>query len=122
MAELTEFAEEVVKPALQQVDGISKAEVVGGLEREMLVQPDARKMGIYGITVEQIQQALVRSNVSFPGGRIRQGPLQMQPSDPRRIRHDRRHRGDRHRAPGPVARARVRRRAGDAIHLRSPRA
>jgi HAE1 family hydrophobic/amphiphilic exporter-1 len=77
MQELTEFAEEVVKPALQQVEGISKAEVVGGLEREVLVEPDARKMAIYGITVEQIQQALVRSNVSFPGGRIKQGPLQM---------------------------------------------
>jgi HAE1 family hydrophobic/amphiphilic exporter-1 len=75
--ELTEFAEEVVKPAIQQVDGISKAEVVGGSVREILVEPDARKMGIYGITVEQIRQALVRSNVSFPGGRIRQGPLQM---------------------------------------------
>jgi HAE1 family hydrophobic/amphiphilic exporter-1 len=75
--ELTEFADEVAKPAIQQVDGISKAEVVGGSIREILVEPDARKMAIYGITVEQIQQALVRSNVSFPGGRIRQGPLQM---------------------------------------------
>ncbi|HEU4364192.1 MAG TPA: efflux RND transporter permease subunit [Candidatus Krumholzibacteria bacterium] len=77
MAELTEFADEVAKPALQQVEGISKAEVVGGLERELLVEPDARRMAIYGISVEQIQQALVRSNVSFPGGRIKQGPLQM---------------------------------------------
>jgi HAE1 family hydrophobic/amphiphilic exporter-1 len=77
IAELTEFADEVAKPAIQQVDGISKAEVVGGSIREILVEPDARKMAIYGITVEQIQQALVRSNVSFPGGRIRQGPLQM---------------------------------------------
>ncbi|HEX5132111.1 MAG TPA: efflux RND transporter permease subunit [Candidatus Krumholzibacteria bacterium] len=77
VAEMTEFADEVVKPALQQVEGISKAEVVGGLDREVLVEPDARKMAIYGITVEQIQQALVRSNVSFPGGRIKQGPLQM---------------------------------------------
>jgi len=75
--ELTEFGEEVLKPALQQVDGISKAEVVGGSIREILVEPDARKMAIYGITVEQIQAALVRSNVSFPGGKIRQGPLQM---------------------------------------------
>ncbi len=75
--QLTEFGEEVLKPALQQVDGISKAEVVGGSVREILVEPDARKMAIYGITVEQIQTALVRSNVSFPGGRIRQGPLQM---------------------------------------------
>jgi len=75
--ELTEFAEEVVKPALQQVNGISKAEVVGGTIREILVEPDPRKMAIYGITVEQIQTALVRSNISFPGGKIRQGPLQM---------------------------------------------
>jgi HAE1 family hydrophobic/amphiphilic exporter-1 len=77
IAELTEFAEEVAKPAIQQVDGISKAEVVGGSVREILVEPDERKLSIYGITVEQIQQALVRSNVSFPGGKIRQGPLQM---------------------------------------------
>lgn len=77
LQQLTEFADEVVKPALQQVDGISKAEVVGGLDREVLVEPDARKMAIYGITVEQIENALVRSNVTFPGGRIRQGPLQM---------------------------------------------
>lgn len=75
--ELTEFAEEVVKPALQQVDGISKAEVVGGTIREILVEPDPQKMAIYGITVEQIQSALSRSNISFPGGKIRQGPLQM---------------------------------------------
>ncbi|HEU4928927.1 MAG TPA: efflux RND transporter permease subunit, partial [Candidatus Krumholzibacteria bacterium] len=75
--QLTEFGEEVLKPALQQVDGISKAEVVGGSVREILVEPDARKMAIYGITVEQIQSALVRSNVSFPGGKIKQGPLQM---------------------------------------------
>jgi HAE1 family hydrophobic/amphiphilic exporter-1 len=75
--ELTDFAEEVVKPAIQQVDGISKAEVVGGSIREILVEPDEHRMSIYGITVEQIQGALVRSNVSFPGGKIRQGPLQM---------------------------------------------
>jgi len=75
--ELTEFAEEVAKPAIQQVDGISKAEVVGGSVREILVEPDTHKLSIYGITVEHIRQALVRSNVSFPGGKIRQGPLQM---------------------------------------------
>ncbi len=72
---LTEFAEEVVKPALQQVDGISKADVVGGAEREILVEPNPQRMAIYGITVEQIQTALTRSNISFPGGQIRQGPL-----------------------------------------------
>ena len=74
---ITEFAREVVKPALQQVDGISQAEVVGGAEREILVEPDVRKMAIYGVTVEDIQLALARSNISFPGGKIRRGPLHL---------------------------------------------
>ncbi|UCH83639.1 MAG: efflux RND transporter permease subunit [Candidatus Latescibacterota bacterium] len=74
---MTEFATEVVKPALQQVEGISQAEVVGGVEREIIVEPDVKKMAIYGITIDDIQQALARSNISFPGGKIRQGPLHL---------------------------------------------
>jgi HAE1 family hydrophobic/amphiphilic exporter-1 len=75
MQSLTEFATEVVKPALQQVDGISQAEVVGGEDREILVEPDPRKLAMYGITIEDMRTALARSNISFPGGKIRQGPL-----------------------------------------------
>ncbi|MCK4773986.1 MAG: efflux RND transporter permease subunit, partial [Candidatus Krumholzibacteria bacterium] len=74
---ITEFTREVVKPALQQVDGISQAEVVGGADREILVEPDVEKMSIYGVTVEDIQLALARSNISFPGGKIRRGPLHL---------------------------------------------
>jgi HAE1 family hydrophobic/amphiphilic exporter-1 len=74
---VTEFAREVVKPALQQVDGISQAEVVGGAEREILVEPDVEKMALYGVTVEDIQMALARSNIAFPGGKIRRGPLHL---------------------------------------------
>ena len=74
---LTEFAREVVKPALEQVDGISRAEVVGGVEREILVEPDPSKLAIYGIEIEQISQALSRSNIAFPGGKVRQGPLHL---------------------------------------------
>ena len=74
---LTEFATEVVKPALEQVDGVSQAEVVGGATREILVLPDPAKLAIYNLSIEDIRNALVRSNISFPGGRIRQGPLEL---------------------------------------------
>jgi len=74
---LTEFAEEVVKPALEQVNGVSQAEVVGGAIREILVQPDPRKLAIYDVTIEDIRRALASSNVSFPGGKIRQGVLEL---------------------------------------------
>lgn len=74
---VTEFAREVVKPAIQQIDGISQAEVVGGAEREILVEPDVKRMDIYGVTIEDIQSALARSNITFPGGKIRRGPLHL---------------------------------------------
>ena len=74
---ITDFATEVVKPALEQVDGISQAEVVGGAEREILVEPDIAKLAMYGITIEDIRTALIRSNITFPGGKVRQGPLHL---------------------------------------------
>jgi len=75
MKDMTEFAREVVKPALEQVDGVSQAELVGGVDREILVRPDPRKLAIYGIELADIAAALQRSNVNFPGGKVRQGPL-----------------------------------------------
>ncbi len=77
LSEMTEFARDVVKPALEQIEGISQAEVIGGAEREIIVQPDFAKLRLYGITMENIRQALLMANVSFPGGRIRQGPLHL---------------------------------------------
>ncbi len=74
---ITEFAREVVKPALEQVDGVSQAEVVGGADREILVRPDPRKLAVYGIDLSDISAALVRSNISFPGGQVKQGPLHL---------------------------------------------
>lgn len=77
LREMTEFATEVVKPALEQIQGISQAEVVGGLDREIRIEPDPEKLRVYNITMDQIAQALQRANVSFPGGRVRQGPLHL---------------------------------------------
>ena len=77
MAEMTQFCEEVVKPALEQVDGISQAEVIGGREREILVRPDPDKLRLYGLTMADLRQSLALSNVSFPGGRVRKGPLHL---------------------------------------------
>ena len=74
---LTEFAEEVVKPGLEQVDGISQAEVVGGSEREIQVRPFLDRLAIYDVSIEDIQGALSRSNISFPGGKIKRGPLSL---------------------------------------------
>jgi HAE1 family hydrophobic/amphiphilic exporter-1 len=77
MARMTEFAREVVKPALEQINGVSQAEVIGGAEREILVQPDFGKLRLYNLTMEDLATALRVANISFPGGRIRKGPLHL---------------------------------------------
>ncbi len=77
MARMTEFAREVVKPALEQINGVSQAEVIGGAEREILVRPDFDKLRLYGLTMEDLSTALRIANISFPGGRIRKGPLHL---------------------------------------------
>ncbi len=77
LSQMTDFARDVVKPALEQIEGISQAEVIGGAEREILVRPDFGKLRLYGITVEDLRRALQIANISFPGGRIRQGPLHL---------------------------------------------
>jgi HAE1 family hydrophobic/amphiphilic exporter-1 len=77
LREMTDFAREVVKPALEQIDGISQAEVIGGAEREILVTPDLGKLRLYGLTVGDLSTALSVANISFPGGRIRKGPLHL---------------------------------------------
>lgn len=77
LSEATDFAREVVKPALEQIRGISQAEVIGGAEREVLVRPDFTKLRLFGLTMEQLSAALQIANVTFPGGRIRRGPLHL---------------------------------------------
>ncbi len=77
MARMTEFSREVVKPALEQINGVSQAEVIGGAEREILVRPDFGKLRLYNLTMEDLSTALRVANISFPGGRIRKGPLHL---------------------------------------------
>ncbi|MCK4414501.1 MAG: efflux RND transporter permease subunit [Candidatus Eisenbacteria sp.] len=77
LSQMTEFARDVVKPAVEQIEGISQAEVIGGAEREILVRPDFAKLRLYGLTIADLRRALQIANISFPGGRIRQGPLHL---------------------------------------------
>jgi len=77
LARMTEFAREVAKPAVEQIQGISQAEVIGGAEREIIVMPDFQKLRLYGIDMSDIETSLRIANISFPGGRIRRGPLHL---------------------------------------------
>lgn len=73
IAETKELAEEVFKRRLEQIDGIAQAAISGGLEREIHVEVDPRKLESYGLTMEELATALDQANRSAPGGTIRRG-------------------------------------------------
>jgi len=73
LLELKEFSEELIKPRLEQVEGIGSAEIVGGVEREIQVEVKPQLLSLYGLTIEQVAQKIEDFNRNLQGGSIRKG-------------------------------------------------
>lgn len=73
LLELKEFAEELVKPRLEQIEGIGSAEVTGGVEREIQVEVIPDLCSLYGLSIDQIAQRIEAFNQNLLGGTIRKG-------------------------------------------------
>ncbi len=59
-----------VAPILSRVQGVAQVNIIGGQEREIQVNLDAVKMEGYGLSVPQVQQIILSSNLDFPTGNI----------------------------------------------------
>ena len=73
LLELKEFAEELVKPRLEQVEGLGSAEITGGVEREIQVDVNPGLLALYGLTVDDVASRIDVFNRSLQGGTIRKG-------------------------------------------------
>lgn len=68
--ELTDVADRVVQDRLQTLPGVASAEIYGSRRYSMRIWLDAQKMAAYGLTPEDINNALLTQNLEVPGGRI----------------------------------------------------
>nr|WP_315174653.1 efflux RND transporter permease subunit [uncultured Flavobacterium sp.] len=59
-----------IAPILSRVAGVAQVNIIGGEEREIQVNLDAVKMQGYGLSVPQVQQNILSSNLDFPTGNI----------------------------------------------------
>ena len=73
LLELKEFTDELVKPRLEQVEGIGSAEVAGGVEREIQVEVNPQLLPLYGLNIEEISRRIDSFNRNLQGGNIRKG-------------------------------------------------
>lgn len=62
-----------LREKLLDVPDVSKVEIVGGREREIWVEADRDKMEAFGISLDQIINALKYSNLNIPGGTLETG-------------------------------------------------
>jgi len=65
---LTNAQEYLIRPLLRTVPGVAEVNAWGGLEQQFEVLPDPAKLAGYGLTMQDLAQALERNNANFGGG------------------------------------------------------
>ncbi|MCZ6506626.1 MAG: efflux RND transporter permease subunit, partial [Acidobacteria bacterium] len=67
------IADEEVKRALERIEGVAGVVVSGGLEEEIQVELDERKMANLGLAADEVVQRLAQENVNLTAGRLIEG-------------------------------------------------
>ncbi len=60
-----------IAPVISRVSGIAQVNLIGGAEREIQVALDANKLQGYNLSVPQVQQMILSSNLDFPTGSVK---------------------------------------------------
>ncbi len=68
-----QFAEDVIKPRLERVDGVAVANIYGGRGRELHVTVDPQKLAVRGLTLSQVAAALDAENRDVSAGDFDEG-------------------------------------------------
>ena len=72
LVRLKEIAEDL-QDDIESIPGVLEAEVTGGLEREIRVEPDPDKLAYYGLSILGLQSVIAEENQNVSGGAIRMG-------------------------------------------------
>ena len=77
MSQVRLWAEDVLKPRLERIDGVASVSIYGGRQKEIKVIVDPKKLSAYGLSMSQIANALRMENINMPGGIITEGSYDM---------------------------------------------
>jgi len=73
LMELRRYADEDLKKKLEPVEGVAAVKVGGGLEDEIQVDVDGRKLAGLGLSIDTVIQRLQQENINISGGRLEEG-------------------------------------------------
>ncbi|WP_300673113.1 efflux RND transporter permease subunit [Soonwooa sp.] len=69
--DLYDLLDKKIEPIFSRVNGVAKVDLVGGQEREIQVNIDEKKLQGYGLSIGQVQQVILSSNLDFPTGNVK---------------------------------------------------
>lgn len=69
--ELYDLLDKKIEPIFSRVNGVAQVDLVGGQEREIQVNLDEKKLQGYGLSIGDVQQAILSSNLDFPTGSLK---------------------------------------------------
>ncbi|HBS04195.1 MAG TPA: hypothetical protein DEA96_04465 [Leptospiraceae bacterium] len=67
------FLDTVLRPDLEQIDGVAALEINGGFERQITVNLDRPRLYGYGLDIQAVVEAIRGNNISEPVGMVRSG-------------------------------------------------
>jgi HAE1 family hydrophobic/amphiphilic exporter-1 len=70
-ASFFDLMDKKIQPVLSRINGVAQVNLVGGQEREIQVNLNASKLQAYGLSIAQVQQAILTSNLDFPTGSVK---------------------------------------------------
>ncbi len=73
LSELRKFADDVIKPTLEQVDGVASVDIKGGAPREFHVDVDRAKVDALGVDLAGVGARLRMANLTVPAGHFDEG-------------------------------------------------
>lgn len=70
LTDLAALAQSELMPSIRGINGISAADLSGGVETQAFIQLDAAKLATTGVSMSQVQGLIQANNLTFPGGQL----------------------------------------------------
>jgi hydrophobic/amphiphilic exporter-1 (mainly G- bacteria), HAE1 family len=71
--ELTQIVDEQIKQQLESASGVASIQFFGDRRRNIQLLVDADRLNAYGLTIDQVRNAINRQNIEIPGGNFTTG-------------------------------------------------
>lgn len=75
--EVTEIAKHEIQEVLPKVPGVGRVFLSGGRTRAINIILDIHQLIAYGLSVEDVRQAILTQHLEVPGGIVQQGPREL---------------------------------------------